>query len=161
VGGNPSPTVRGQGQLPSTSNYFVGSDPSTWQQYVPNYSGALVENVYPGIDVVFSGTDARTLEYTFLVHPGADPAAIRLAWEGVSGVATDQPGTLDLATADGTLVQTAPTVYQATADGTRQTIPVSTTVGDDGSIGFQLGAYDASRELILDPVLPFSSLLGG
>ena len=118
VGGNPDATLSGQGQLPSTSNYFSGLDGTPLFDYVPNFSQVVVHNVYPGIDVAFFGTDSRTLEYDFILHPGASPSAIDLNWEGVTGLSTDAQGNLDLATGAGTVVENAPAVYQtaATAD---------------------------------------------
>jgi RHS repeat-associated protein len=161
VGGNSSATVTGEGQLPSTSNYFMGSDPSGWQQYVPNYSELVVHNIYPGIDLTFSGTNSRTLEYSFIVHPGGDPSAIQLNWEGVTGLATDEQGNLDLSTADGTIVENAPSVYQAGSGGVQQAVTVSTALNDNGTVGFSVGSYDTTKDLVIDPVLAFGSYIGG
>jgi RHS repeat-associated protein len=169
VGANASPTVIGQNQLTSTSNYFPGSDPSQWHTYVPNYATATIRNIYPGVDLSFYGTNSRTLEYTFTVHPGASPSAIKLNWEGVTGLSTDAQGNLDLQTANGTVVENAPVVYQAAGSGnalapslaTGQTVGVSTVLNQDGTVGFSVGSYDTTKDLVIDPVLGFSSYLGG
>jgi RHS repeat-associated protein len=161
VGANGTPTITGQNQLTSTSNYFPGTDKSQWHTYVPNYSEVVVHNVYPGIDVAFYGTNSRTLEYDFIVHPGASPSTIALAWSGVTGVSTDGQGNLDLQTANGTVVQNAPSVYQMTGGARRPAISISTTVNGNGQVGFSVGSYDTTKDLIIDPVLGFSSYLGG
>ncbi len=161
VGAGASPTFSGQQQLPSTSNYFVGTNPAGWHPDVPNFARAVLSNVYPGIDVAFYGTNSRTLEYEFIVHAGASPSAIQLNWEGVSGLSTDQQGNLDLQTADGALVEQAPVVYQAGAAGARQSVTVSTVLNPGGTVGFQVGSYDATKDLVIDPVLAFSTYLGG
>jgi RHS repeat-associated protein len=161
VGANDSPTVIGQNQLTSTSNYFPGTDKSQWHAYVPNYATAAIQNIYPGIDLSFYGTDSRTLEYTFTVHPGANPSAIKLNWEGVTGLSTDAQGNLDLQTADGTVVENAPTVYQDGAGDAPQAASVSTVLNQDGTVGFSVGSYDTTKDLVIDPVIGFSSYLGG
>ena len=161
VGGNTNATVSGQQQLSSTSNYFNGSDPSGWIQYVPNYSQVVIQNIYPGIDVEFSGTDSRTLEYSFIVHPGANPNVINLNWEGVNGLSTDQQGNLDLATSAGTVMENAPSSYQLGSGGVQQAVATSTVINNDGTVGFSVGSYNTSQNLVIDPVLGFGSYLGG
>jgi RHS repeat-associated protein len=161
VGANAAPTVIGQNQLTSTSNYFPGTDKSQWHAYVPNYATATIRNIYPGIDVSFYGNNSRALEYDFVVHPGANPSSIALAWSGVTSMSTDGQGNLDLQTAGGTVVQNAPSVYQMTSGGSKQAVAVSTSVNLNGQVGFSVGSYDTTKDLIIDPLIGFSSYLGG
>ncbi len=77
LGANPKATVVGLDRLKGISNYFIGNDPKKWRTNVPNYARVMVKDLYPGIDQVFYGKDGQ-LEYDFVVHPGADPRAIRV-----------------------------------------------------------------------------------
>ncbi|MGQ0569156.1 MAG: DUF7948 domain-containing protein, partial [Armatimonadota bacterium] len=81
VGANPAPTVSGRAPLPGKVNYFIGNDPNRWRTNIPTYASVHYEAVYPGIDLVYYGTQ-RALEYDFVVAPGSDPEAITVSLEG-------------------------------------------------------------------------------
>ena len=81
VGANPEAQITGIDPLPGKSNYFIGNDPAKWRTNVPNYSKVQYKDVYPGIDLFYYG-NPHQLEYDFVVAPGADPNAIRLAFDG-------------------------------------------------------------------------------
>jgi hypothetical protein len=160
VGGNPSAPVEGMGLLPSTSNYLNHHDASASHAAVPNYAAIIARDVYPGIDVEFYGAGSNALEYTFIVHAGADPSAIRMHWEGVNGLSLDRRGNLALNTAGGTLLEEPAFAFQGSAGAGSKAVPVSRTIGGDGDVRFQLGRYDATRDLVIDPTLTFSSVFG-
>jgi hypothetical protein len=82
VGASASAVVTGANELPGKSNYFMGNDPKKWRTNVPTYAQVKYAGVYPGVDLVYYGNQGGQLEYDFLVAPGADPAAIRLALSG-------------------------------------------------------------------------------
>jgi hypothetical protein len=82
VGANAGAKVEGAEELPGKSNYFIGNDPKKWRTNVPNYAQVKYHNVYPGVDLVYYGTQGGQLEYDFVVAPDADPRAIRLALSG-------------------------------------------------------------------------------
>jgi hypothetical protein len=158
VGANAA-AVSGLDPLVTRSNYLVGSDPSQWRRNIPNFDRVDYHNVYPGIDVAYYGNQGR-LEYDFTVAPGADPSAIRLAIQGARGLALDGAGDLVISTAAGDVIEEAPVIYQV-VNGVRQ--PVSgryVLLGSAGSatpqVGFQVGAYDHARPLVIDPVLSYS-----
>src|SRR4051794_32947533 len=77
IGSRTQPQTEGVDRLQATSNYFIGNNPADWQTAVPHYARVRYKNVYPGIDVVYYGSD-RHLEYDFIVAPGADPKRIEL-----------------------------------------------------------------------------------
>lgn len=93
VGANPEAQVAGQDQLPGTSNYLIGNNPSEWRTNVPTYGRVLYRDVYAGIDLVYYGNQ-RELEYDFVVAPGANPDAIRLRFEGAEEMRIDGDGDL-------------------------------------------------------------------
>ena len=114
--------------------------------------------IYPGIDLVYYG-NGRQLEYDFRVRPGADPKQIRLLYSGAKTLAVDAQGNLILETPLGSLTQRKPVAYQE-IDGKRREVKASYSVRE-GKIRFTLGAWDRNRELIIDPILKYSTYLGG
>ena len=159
VGANPAPAVAGVGELPGKSNYFVGNDPKKWRANVPTYAKVEYRDVYPGVNLVYYG-NLRQLEHDFVVSPGADPKVITLAFEGMDGVAIDALGDLVLR-ADGSEVRLRkPFVYQE-QDGQRAVIPTRYVLKAERQVAFEVAAYDATKPLIIDPVLAYSTFLGG
>ncbi len=159
VGGNQNPGISGLDPLPGTSNYFIGDDPSRWQRDVPNYAKVKVAGVYPGIDLVYYGRQGR-LEYDIVVAPGADAGRVALAFEGVQKLSLDAEGNLVLRTSQGDIEQHKPVIYQE-IDGKRQTVDGRYVLGARGRVGFQVARYDGTRPLVIDPVLSYSTYLGG
>jgi hypothetical protein len=111
VGGNTAARGTGMDQQAGTSKYLLGNDPSRWRTGIPNYGRVEYQGVYPGIDLVYYGNQ-RQLEYDFVVAPGADPAGITLAFDGVESLALDAAGDLVLHTVAGDVVEHAPILYQ-------------------------------------------------
>lgn len=141
------------------SHYLRGNDPRHWQTGVPHFGRVLAEQVYPDVDLVFHGLQ-RQLEYDFVVAPGADPAQIRMVFEGADAIELDRQGRLILHTAAGDLVQPPPVVYQE-GKGRRQRVAGRYVLNASREVGFQLGRYDRGRPLVIDPVLVYSTFLGG
>jgi hypothetical protein len=159
VGANPIPKVVGEGPLPGKSNYFFGKDPKKWRTNIAHYAKVHYESVYPGIDLVYYGNQ-RQLECDFVVAPGADPKVIRLAFKGADKLSLDQDGQLVLETGGGKVIQHAPGIYQEVG-GKRRAIPARYVLTGDHQVSFRVAAYDATRSLIIDPVLSYSTYLGG
>ncbi|MBK8464452.1 MAG: SBBP repeat-containing protein [Chloracidobacterium sp.] len=159
-GANKTSKVAGLDALEGRSNYLLGNDPEKWQTDVANYGKVQYDEIYPGIDLVYYGDD-RQLEYDFVVKPAADPRQIKLTFSGTEKPARIDAATGDLllATASGELRQHKPFVYQD-IDGERHEIASSYKL-DGNSAGILLGAYDNSRELVIDPILSYGSYLGG
>src|SRR5262245_16422596 len=159
AGANPAPRAEGLDPLPGKSNYFIGNDQRKWRANVPHYAKVRYENIYPGIDLVYY-SNRRRLEYDFVVAPGADPHAIMLEFEGAEKPELDARGNLALRSAGGLIRINKPFVYQE-VDGVRREISSGYALKDNCQVGFQLGAYDASRPLVIDPTLVYSTYLGG
>jgi hypothetical protein len=159
LGANADPALAGLDELPTRSNYLLGNDPVHWHTNVANYGRVAYRAVYPGIDLVYYGNQNR-LEYDFVVAPGADPAAIRLAFAGATGMDLDGQGNLVLHTAGGDVVEEAPVLYQDGAAG-RQAVSGHYVLDGTGGLGFAVGSYDPSRPLVIDPILSYSTYLGG
>src|SRR5256885_385290 len=159
VGAARKPLVSGLEELPGKANYFIGNDRAQWRTNVPTYAKVHYRNVYPGIDLVYYGNQ-RQLEYDFVVAPGADPKRIVLGFKGANKLEIDAQGNLVLHAAGGDIRQHKPIVYQE-MDGVRTDIEGGYVLKGAKRVGFKLAAFDRNRPLIIDPVLAYSTYLGG
>jgi len=158
AGANPNPTLSGVEPLPGRSNYILGNDPTKWRNAVPQFERVRYEKVYPGIDLVFYGNQGR-LEYDFQVAPGADPSRAEIEFNGAKQLAVED-GALVIKGNRQSVRLEAPRVYQEIA-GQKQSVQGSFVLRGANRAGFSIGAYDRSRELIIDPILNFSTYFGG
>jgi hypothetical protein len=159
VGSAADPQVHGVDALPGKVNYFRGDDAVSWQTKVQTFRRVKYSAVYPGIDLVYYG-QPQQLEYDFIVAPGADPGTIKLAFAGVEQTTVDARGDLVLKTAGGPLRFLKPVIFQIDG-GRRQPVEGGYVHRSPHQIGFRVGAYDRTRPLIIDPVLSYSTYLGG
>lgn len=150
----------GSNPLPTRSNYLLGNDPSRWHTGVPHYGQVRYEGVYPGVDLVYRGNPGQ-LEYDFVIAPGADPGKIRLAFHGARRMTIDPDGGLVLHTAVGDLVQRVPVLYQEGGRGREPVAGRYVLLKKPGQVGFEVGRYDRARALVIDPVILYSTFLGG
>jgi hypothetical protein len=158
-GSNPAPQIKGLDQLPGRSNYFTGADPIAWRTDIPNYARVEYLQVYPGIDMIYYG-DGRRVEYDFIVAPGSDPELIEVAFGGIQDFEISRLGDVVLHTQQGDVRQSRPTAYQE-VNGVKEEVAVSYVAKSGHSVGFQFGGYDPGKPLIIDPVLIYSTYLGG
>ena len=181
VGANPTAKISGADQQEGKSNYFIGNDPSQWHTDVSNFAQVRYQDAYPGVDLVYYG-NRQQLEYDFVVAPGADPRAIALdvAAESISGKRTTAPlrisdnGDLLVPTAGGDVRFHKPVVYQPENSSDVHAIGgdpalASASKSVDGrwvlkggnQVSFEIASYDASRPLVIDPALSYSTYIGG
>jgi hypothetical protein len=158
-GANPDARIAGMDKLPGRTNYFIGNDPSKWHTDVPSYAQVRYSGIYPGVDLVFYGNQRR-LEYDFVVAPGADPKAIAMKVDGARKMHINSRGDLVLNVAGGEVELQKPVVYQ-NVKGERREIAATYTLTGNNRAAFNVGSYDRSEPLILDPVLNYSTYLGG
>jgi len=159
VGSAPDARLEGTQGLSSRSHYLRGKDPSSWRVDVPHYARVRVSEAYPGVDIEYY--DAPTgLEFDLILSPGADPAAIRLSFEGIEELVLDGEGALALRTGSGPVRQLPPRVFQE-RDGEKRSIPAHYVLDEDGTVGFDIAEYDESLPLLIDPVLDWATFLGG
>ncbi|MBS1786939.1 MAG: SBBP repeat-containing protein [Acidobacteria bacterium] len=161
VNGNPAAPVAGRAMLPGKSNYFIGGDPRRWHTNIPNYAQVEYQDVWPGVKLVYYGNQ-RQLEYDFVVAPGADPRAIRLSFEGAGKVGVNPQGALVIripGPAGSEVTMQKPLMYQE-VDGTRREVAGGYVVVGQ-QVRFAVADYDASLPLVIDPVLTYSTYLGG
>jgi len=151
--------VVGLEELPGRSNYFLGNDPEKWRTDVAHYAKVEYREVYPGVGLLYYGNQ-RQLEYDFVVAPGASPSRIKLAFEGARQVRVDAEGDLVMETAVGEVRQHKPVVYQE-VNGAKLPVAGRYVQTGEREVGFEIAAYDQSRPLVIDPVLAYSTYLGG
>jgi hypothetical protein len=159
VGAQSAPQATPQERLPGAANYFTGNDPSKWRREVPLYARVRLEQVYPGIDVVYHGHQGQ-LENDFIIAPGRDPAAIRLGFDGAApSLAANGDLVLKVNGTQDTVRFDRPLVYQL-QNGMRHEIRSHYHIAANHQVSFRLGAYDRTRELIIDPTLLYDGVLG-
>ncbi len=159
VGAKASPIVEGLDELPGKSHYFIGNNPEKWRTHIPTFARVAYRSIYPGIDLVYYG-NRRELEYDFVLAPGADPSAITLDFHGARRVSVDGQGDAILDTGSGTLRLKKPVMYQA-RDGDKIAVDGHYVLKPRHQLAFHVESYDASRPMIIDPTLTYSTYLGG
>ncbi len=153
--------LQGEEPLGFRTSYFRGSRSREWVRGAPSYRRVRRHDVYPGVDLLVYGVKDR-LEFDFEVRAQSDPGQIRMLWTGSDRVQVDESGDLVLDIAGDELRLKAPRAYQI--DGEGRTVDVSCRFRSDPAqpqrIGFDLGTFDPTRPLTIDPVVTFSSLVG-
>ena len=164
-GANEDPMIEGVDELEGKSHYFLGNDPDQWRTNIPIYQKVRYRDLYPGIDLIYYGNQ-RQLEYDLVVTPTGDPGSIRLVIEGAEGVRVDEGGRLILRVGGGEVIQHVPLIYQE-VEGEKKFIKGGYVVDPSGKdkgevlIGFKIDKFDTKKPLVIDPVLVYSTYLGG
>ena len=159
-GANSGATLAAEDPQTATVNYLQGRDSAKWVTNIPTSARVHAKNVYPGIDVVYYGNQ-NELEHDFVVAPGASPSLIRWKISGADAVSIAGGGDLKIDLGQRHIGFRKPTIYQVDTSGVRQPVEGEYSLVADNVVGFKVANYDASRELIIDPVLTFSTYLGG
>jgi hypothetical protein len=153
------PAIEPEEALAVRTNYFVGRR-ENWHAGIASYQRVRYRGVYPGIDVVYYGSQGK-LEYDFVLQPGADPRAIRLKLDGAKDVALTADGDLSFETDGGRVVQRRPVIYQQDSKGVRHEVSGGYALVGKGVVGVRVDGYDRSRALVIDPVLVYATYMGG
>lgn len=183
AGANSKTRIEGEGAQSGFSNYLVGNDPRKWRTHVPHFGEVRYRDVYPGIDLVFR-SNPRRVEYDFLLAPyaQADPISIQLGGMAIAhSLRMGEDGSVSLQLAGGKVVMQRPAVYEGRGCSSGANGPEvaaregrdchllaggafvirERSRGEPPTIGFALPTYDHSQPLIIDPVVAFSTFLGG
>lgn len=146
-------------ELPGKSNYFYGNDPKQWIVDIPQFGRIRYPNAYSGIDIVYYGTQQQ-LESDFVVNPGSSPETITLAVEGAEKLELSAEGDLLLLTVGEVIHLHKPSIYQDDDHGRKQIAGGFRILGAN-LFGFEVSSYNAKLPLVIDPVLGYSTYLGG
>jgi hypothetical protein len=159
AGANPDARISGIGELPGKVNYFIGNNPALWRTGLPLFTQVRVDKIYAGVDLVYYCNQQR-LEYDFVVAPRADPRAISMRVTGADGLRVDAQGDLVFSLGNDEIRQPKPLIYQTVA-GTRKAIAGGYRPMDEHTVSFWIGNYDRELPLVIDPILSYSTFLGG
>ena len=158
TGANPDASIEGLNPLRARTNYMIGAR-SNWHTDIANFARLQYTQVYPGIDLIYYGSNNR-LEYDFVLAPGADPAAIRMRFQGSGELRITPEGDLAYEGPDGVMVQHRPVIYQEDAAGRHEIAGRYALISRD-TVALRVSGYDRSRKLVVDPILSYSTYLGG
>ena len=158
-GANPHPAIEGHNPQENTTSFFIGSESSRWYANLTTYSGIVYRNLYPGIDCVYRDADGR-IKREFIVAPGANLSRIRIHYEGVTGIFVDTDEKLIITTPTGIQTESAPVGYQMIG-GSEVPVAVRYQLQNGSDVIFEVGAYDPTASLTIDPQLLYSTYLGG
>ncbi len=159
VGANQNPQMVGVDMIDYKCNYFIGNDQLKWATDVPNFTAVMYEQIYDGIDLKYYGNGTH-MEYDYIVEPGADFSQIKIQYEGAESIAVNDNGELVVTTMWGEVVEQRPIIYQI-ENSIRVPIDGSYKLSGASSFSFELADYNTSLPLIIDPVLEYSTYLGG
>uniref|UniRef100_Q01T38 Uncharacterized protein n=1 Tax=Solibacter usitatus (strain Ellin6076) TaxID=234267 RepID=Q01T38_SOLUE len=159
VGATTGAALSGEAPTAGVSNYLIGNDPAQWHRDVGHYARVRYSGVWRGIDLLFYGKD-QSLEYDFIVYPGADPGAIRLRYENARSLRLDANGDLLLETEQGEVRQRRPQIYQV-SKGIRRDLSGRYRIDNGRELRLDIQGYDRNLNLVIDPVLTYSTYIGG
>ncbi len=159
VNANAPGTIEGLNPLPTRVNYFIGNDPAKWRSGVPTFARVAYREIYPGIDLIYYGNPGE-VEFDFLVSPGADPERIELAFEGTDSLEFTEEGALLLHAQHSVLQVLPPRIFQE-INSVKHPVDGHYVFRGKNRVGFELASYAVAYPLVIDPVLSFSSYLGG
>ncbi len=159
LGANPNPPITPLGETTGRVNYLIGNDPRRWRTEIPTYLKVRLAGVYPGVDLVYYGTQGK-LEYDFIVAPGADPQTIRLSFAGGGDLSISKEGELVLRLGERDVRWSPPHAFQE-AGGETQVVQAAYVLSQRGEVGFTVGDYDKAKPLTIDPLLLYATYLGG
>ncbi len=159
AGGAAGRPGRGSGRIPGAIHYLIGRDPQRWRTHRSAFSEVKFRDVYPGIDLVYRTSHSR-IEYDFVIAPGADPANIALDFSGADSMELDRDGDLVFSFAGRTLRHRKPHIFQVAGPNPRE-IPGGYRLSGRRQVRFEIGDYDRSLPLVIDPVIAYGTLLGG
>jgi hypothetical protein len=156
---SPAVVMEGRRPLAAKANFFEGNDPAKWRSGVSLYEQIAYRELWPGVEMIYSAND-QYFKSEFRVAAGHDASVIRWSYGRDAVIHVEKDGSLAVRQGSETVYEKAPELYQD-IEGKRIPVKGSYAVSAAGVASFQLGEYDTTRELVIDPVISFSSLLGG
>ncbi len=159
IGANTAPKLSGLHRQSGRSHYFIGRHPQQWHRGVAHYAKVRYDDLYPDVALVLYGNQHH-MAYDLMVAPKADTTRITLGFQGAQGLDIDPQGDLLISFAGSVLRMHKPFVYQE-LQGQRREIPSQYVLRGPQQVGFHIAAYDRTQPLVIDPVLNYSTFLGG
>jgi len=163
VDANAKAKISSSDKMTGHVNYFVGNDKTKWRSNVPTYGAVTYKDIYKNIDIKFYGNN-KNIEHDVIVKPGGDFSDVKFAYSGIKGLRVRDDGNLEVSLNHGKIIEEKPVIYQE-IKGERVAVEGSYKIlnGKDGAYtyGFTVASYDKTKDLVIDPVLIYSTYLGG
>jgi len=159
IGANSQARGVGLDALPGRANYLLGNDPAGWRANVPMFGRVCFREVYPGVDVIYYGNDRR-LEFDLRVAPEAETSRLEFEVIGATQIRVEADGDLVMQLGGEEFRQHKLVSYQV-VDGARVAVDSRYRVAGADRVRLQLGPYDRSRPLVIDPVFSYATYFGG
>ena len=155
---NSNPGVQVVNREPSSEyyNFYRGNDPSKWASGVKAFKKIHYVSLYQGIDMELY-TQNEQLKYDFIIQPTYNHEIIELNYEGVDNISL-KGGNLIVKTTVGEIIEQQPYCYQI-INGQEKKVECKFKLNKN-TVKFEVGNYDKSRPLVIDPVLIFASYSG-
>ncbi len=144
---------------PAHVSFIRGGDRKRWVTGIPAYPRVRCRGLYAGVDALFYTHDGH-LEYDLILAPEANPARISFRLSGMKSVRLDPAGALRIETAHGIFTHHRPAAWQLGPQG-RHPVTAEYRIRGRDRVEIALGPHDPGKELIIDPVVSFSTFLGG
>jgi hypothetical protein len=158
---DPEPKMIALDQTSLKFNVFKGNDPSKWQNKISAWGAVFYKNLYPCIGLKIYGLE-KELEYDWIIEPGGEPGKIMFQYKNIENSRIDEDGNLSVKTGIGEIQHRKPFAYQESTEGSRREINVSFRKINENTYGFEVGNYDKTKTLVIDPVIfAYSTYLGG
>lgn len=147
IGANPNVQIIASNENTFTHGYlFNKMGQEHHVDNVASFKKITYKEIYPHIDIEYIIHEETGLKYTIILHPGADPSMIHLAYSIPPQLAPD--GSMVTATNLGNIIDHLPHTFYG--DNISETIPTSYLLSGN-QISFNLGTYDDTRTVIIDP----------
>lgn len=154
-GGNMSSHV---GEIESAAyfNYFIGNDPDKHASDAHEYGRILGSQVYPQIDLRVTDRN-EGIKYDWIVRPGGDPHSVQMKYHDIDDLSIIG-NKLEVQTSVGPVVELEPYAYQF-INGSLIEVECAYALNDN-VVSYDLGDYDPTYDLVIDPEVTFSSYIG-
>jgi len=155
-GANTNPNILAKDIQAEYYNYFIGSDETKWGKHAQAFGSVYYESIYPNIDLDLYSAH-QFLKYDVIVQPGGDASLVAMEYNGVDKIKLVK-GAIHIKTSVNEIIEEKPYAYQW-VNGTRKEVPCAYRLNEN-VIQFDVGEYDKTLPLIIDPVLRFSTFSG-
>lgn len=159
IGSNPQASIQAIDRQTARINYLIGNDPSRWHRNVTTFGRIKYQSIYPGTDLVFYGSGGR-LEFDFVQLPDANAKNIKIQFEGSKKLVVSPAGDLQIHTSHGILTFHRPRIYQE-IENKKAEVSGNFVLLSPDTAGFDVGEHDPQSPLVIDPILNYSTYLGG
>jgi hypothetical protein len=141
----------------STPVQPIVEDAGVSQSSAPTLGKVVYNGIWQNIDVIYSSVTGGIAESTYIIHPGADPAAISLAYNAPLSITPK--GGLRFSFNSGYMTESAPIAWQE-IKGQRFPVDVQFHLQSNNRVGFSLGDHDTNHTIYIDPIYYWHTFCG-